>query len=126
VKDKLKEEQSEAQEALDPLEAEISKIKQKTLLVKKQTKEMLKHGTGHAETGLEKLSDLTKGHDKELSDFSAKSSVEVAAAAFGEEELNLPLITGLAFVNVLTAGFAYSYYRSTKQMRSFHSSLLEF
>merc|ERR1711978_190186 len=124
VKQKVAAEQSEASEDLSPMEAEIAKTRKKTELVKKQTKEMLTHGNTHFSNGLGGLDKLRQKHGEEMADFGKEQSVQ--AIAFGEEQLNLPLITGLAFVNVLTAGFAYSYYRSTKQMRSFHSSLLEF
>merc|ERR1712039_245570 len=114
VKNKVQAEKSEASEDLSPMEAEIAKTRKKTELVKKQTKEMLTHGNTHFSNGLGSLDKLRAKHGEEMADFGKEQSVQ--AIAFGEEQLNLPLITGLAFVNVLTAGFAYSYYRSTKQM----------
>jgi len=124
IKAKVAQEKTEASEDLSPLEAEIEKWRKKTALVKRHTKEMLAHGHTHFSEGLDKLGKINEKHGEEMKDFGNEQSVQTVA--YGEEQLNYPLIAGLAFVNVLTAGFAFSYYRSTKQMRNFHSSLLEF
>merc|ERR1712178_169555 len=118
VKQKIQQEQVETKEDLSPIDKEIQKFKAKTKLVKSQTKEMIGHGNTHFTKGQQGLLELTQKHSSELDDFGKESQVATVASA--EEPLNYPLITGLVFVNLLTAGFAYSYYRSTKQMRSFH------
>merc|ERR1712193_566080 len=107
---------SEEQEDLTPIREKIQKNKQKEKMVKGQIKEMVTHIHNHYNEGSGKLADLVKKHGVELDNFQGQEA-QVATVASVEEPLNFPLISGLTFVNLLTAGFAYSYYRSTKQMR---------
>merc|ERR1711879_1003164 len=126
VKGKVEAEKTEFTEDLAPLEKELDRWAKKTDLLKKQTKEMLTHGNDHFSQGLAKLSKLREAHSSEMTDFNKEAEKSVATATESEDPLNFPLILGLTFTNVLTAGYAYNFYRSTKQMRSFHSSLMEF
>jgi len=123
AKNKVSAEQTQAKEDYAPLKQKLKSWEDKTALLKKQTKEMLAHGNSHFSEGIDKLAKMREAHSKEVADFNKEQSV---AALVDNEQLSLPLIFGLSFTNILTAGYAYSFYRSTKQMRNFHSSLMEF
>jgi len=125
AKSKVVQGETQAKEDLGPMQKELDDLKSRTKLVKKQTKEMLVHGNTHFSQGLDKLTKLRDKHATELVDLS-QDQKSVAAPSTEEDELNIPLVAGLAFTNLLTAGYAYTFYRSTKQMRNFHSSLMEF
>jgi len=48
------------------------------------------------------------------------------ASSFSTEELNGPLIFGLLSANILTASFAFKFYKHSNNQKTFSSTLLEF